>query len=67
MKLRAGSFNCRRCDGRGRELQQGAIPIENQDMRLPRAGLEGTEGHSKAATIERVGGVFDGHLFGVVG
>jgi len=32
-----------------------------------RPGLDGAEGHSKAATVERMGGVFNGHLFAGVG
>lgn len=32
-----------------------------------RAGPEGAESHSEAATVERVAGVFNGHLVAGVG
>lgn len=68
MELRARSLSV---EGgrqrRGREAEQHAILVEDQEVRALGAGLERTEGYAKPATIERVARLLDRHLLREVG
>jgi ribosomal protein L15E len=68
MELRARSPSVEgRRQRRGREAEQDAVLVEDQDVRALGARLERTKGYAKPTTIERVARLLNSDLLRDVG